>query len=302
MSLRSRDLDLSERVGSDIWWKLKTGWTDTEYLSRKNALLTRVREKWVKTEGSMDPRHISKGIESLVITFDDSNWYLPGEPDRFVAFAEQLRIYTKWADILRIDRKLMSSNKPYTMPVSDINLSIPLLAKSKSATVATPSRPADTDQGSVTLLTSNTATVAAETRSSCTAKNPFDWDDVEMYINWKAGEVQRWYYIPMVDLKSGDPEEPYHWYDFAFDRYADVLELETGGGFDPLKHSVFWVEGNQWVRIETPGDYRTMLKRFSEGSGKNVINMRVQKTLKGNPPTGFYSATPRSLKRKAPIE
>lgn len=301
--------DLSERLGSDIWWKLKTGWTDAKYLSRKNALITRIREKWPEVNRTVKPDQIIDGIESLVITFNDSDWCLPEEPDRNLVFAEQLRIYAKWAQSLRWNRELISSNEPYTMPASNTNLRIPLLARSKPDVVAPRSRPTEIGQGAVALGAPVFDAVAAGAIPSVNMKELFNWDDVEMYIDLKIYSL-RSYTIPMTILKSGDPGTPCHWYDFSFRRFQEVLKYETGGNYsDEYSYSIFWMEERQWARIEGPGSYATMLKRFSEeAKAKSSLNLFICSGIRGYPaetdvPGGeSYAATPRSLKRKASSE
>lgn len=179
--------DFNERVHSDTWWKVKTGWTDAEYLSRKNALLKRIREKWSNTMEGYNYHDLADGIESLVATFNDSNWCLPGEPDRTVVFAEQLRLYTKWARTLRSDRTLMSSYKMYTMSASTTNLSIPLLTTNFDSLAMSTSQSVMATQCFTTSTQKSNVTTISNRMNPAAAKQLFDWDDVEVRLEFTDG-------------------------------------------------------------------------------------------------------------------
>lgn len=257
--------DFNERVHSDTWWKVKTGWTDTEYLSRKNALLKRIRDKWSNKLEGYNYHDLADGIESLVATFDDCNWCLPGETDRTVVFAEQLRLYTKWARMIRSDHAFMSSNEMYTMSPSAANLSIPLLTTSFESPTLSTTRPAKVNQFFTAPTTKSNVTTAHNTMDLASAKQLFDWDDVEVRVEVVGGSTYSPttsnYYFPMTDLRAGKAGSPCHWSEFTYAKFADYCEKTLG-----LKQRqlLVWIDGKLWAHVGWNGSFQLMLKRFSE--------------------------------------
>lgn len=295
--------DFSEMIDSRVWWKIKTGWNDKEYVERKNALLKRLRRVWPNKTGTYTYGSLSNGIISLVATLDDSSWCLPHKKDRTVVFAEQLRLYTEWAKHIQSQRKNMEDDEWYTAPASGNDSVFPLIFGREADPVLVMPPLVESVQDSTSLSTPAIATAVAKLTARSPEGKPFDWDNVVICIDSRI-EDDAIYYIPVTDLKPGSPSTPCHWYEFTRDRFYEAFEEETGMDYDPEEYSMFWVDRKrEYVKIESSGAYRLMFKRFSEEFGsKDVLNLIIDDDKNDRLGKPIYSADPRSLKRKDPPE
>lgn len=289
--------DFNERVHSDVWWKLKTGWTEEEYLDRKNSLLVTIRKKLPSTVAKYSSSTIADSIELLVVTFDDNKWCLPEEQDKVVVFAEQLRLYTKWAEHIQSQRLMMPKDNTYVM-FRLADLSIPLLARKPGSPTMPVPQVSQAPQSSVNPATTVTS-AAGSVVSPAFSIEPFNWDDTEVHIYDRTGLDDVRHHIPMIAVKPGSPGESCHWYDFSFDKFFAHINENTSLHYTKGLHSIFWIDQKEWGRIETSGDYKIMLKRFSKHPGvKRVLYLLVQRIQDGKFPRGF-SAMPTLFERGA---
>lgn len=264
--------DASE-LHSDTWWRIKTGWTEAECLGRKNALLTQIRKVWPNKQArsSVSVQDFIDGIEPLIATFDDKAWCLPGEKDRTLVFAEQLRLYNRWA--IHISSKLtsMSTNQLFAIPHANTSPALPLLASIADTT-------------------------------SPTNRELFDWNDVEIYVDLRVGGGAD-HYIPMVNLRSGDPCDVCQWHDFALSKLKEVIVSgEDGTCFCHENYAIYWIYGDEWFQIVTDSDYKKMLKRFMENPSKNAsIELLIEDSRGGHDRPKLHPDKKKGcLKRKVP--
>lgn len=261
-----RDEAVLERIHSDTWWKIKTGWTDEEYLARKNALFRRIRE----TGASPYEEDILDKIEPLVATFDDRSWCLPGEQDRAVIFNEQLRLYQDWAEHIFHASGDMDNDDLFTISLQVTGQPYPLLNESAHITTTT-----------VKL---------------------FDWTDVEICVDSKVkGRIQ--HIIPMVKLGTDELVDTYHWTSFKYEKFLKYLQQEQKIYFDDDAFDVYWITESEWFPIDNDSDYKIMLKRFMEAPTENkTIEILIEKRKKdgATAPKLYPNKKAGSLKRKAP--
>lgn len=305
MPSNNKEQGPDERVHSETWWKIKTGWTNEEYLERKNTLLARVREEWPHKKAPPTDGDLLDAIESVVATFDDRIWCLPGEKDRTLIFAEQLRLYKKWASHIYNQSRRMPVEEVFKISPRTTDRPFPLLSNTARSPVP--------GSDSASLMTSDvvepvfqastTKFAVPEThKTPCMARPVFDWADVEVYVDSRIdGSIE--HLIPMTLLGADDPNKQYRWSAFGFDKLMEYLEQTEGRYYCMCDIDVYWIVGSEWMTIENDAEYKITLKRFMEAPTKNnTIEILIEKRKKdGTPAPKLYPIKKAgSLKRKAP--
>lgn len=276
MAVNARFADLKERVHSDTWWRIKTGWTDADLLYRKNALLTMLRQVWPDSRPRDYVMDFSDTIEPLVATFNDKAWCLPGQQDRTLIFAEQLRLYNEWAKHIFEVLPMMRPNEVFIINCPIIS-AYPLLANNTFSPTPLVSSPAE----AVTSMSNSNVTVnvAPPSDDAAFATTPFNWDDVEVYVDSRLGSGAE-YIIPMTKLRSGKPGETCFWYDFTLDKLFQYLkeEVQDEQIIKGTLCTIYWIRKDDWISITDVGEYQIMLKRFSLTPNTNgVLKLHLEK-------------------------
>lgn len=295
MATESSELNLKERVHSDVWWRIKTGWTDAELLERKNAILTRVRDYGPDVPPRSPHPDFFNAIETLVATFNDRAWCLPGQRDRASIFAEQLRLYNQWARHISRELHRLPPYTPFTTDYSIVS-SISLLNES----VFFPA-PLEHPSNEVVIPTATSLiTVGPNPCSEAPLSDgysaPFNWDDVEVYIDSRVGKDVE-YCVPMTKLKPGEPRQQCSWFDFTLSRLFQYLrdDCHDEQAIKDTPCVIYWIRNDEWITINDVGDYQIMLKRFSQTPNTDgVIDLLLEK-----PPTiKALKSSPRTFRGK----
>lgn len=250
--------DLHERVHSHVWWKLKTGWTDPQYVGRKNALVLHIREQWPDKKEILESGNMTDGIETLVATFDDRAWCLKTENDQTLRFEEQLRLYSKWAAVIHTERSKILESNLY-----------------------------------------NTPTTTSPKKSNIEAL--FNWKDTEICIevlfSGRYPSVSTGvFHVPIMDTTQSSPIAA-QWNNFSLNGFIRYVKGIITYVYAPQLH-VFRIRGIRWTAIKTGGEYKIMLKRFSENAAKpKTLRLLVTDVVKPTSVKSELGICPGSLAR-----